>query len=151
MSENKTEVLVGGAVLAAAVAFVVYVTQVTGVSMSSSGYPLNASFRSAEGISVGSDVRLAGVKIGTVTVIELDPQTFDAKTTISVRGGVEIPNDSAITIASEGLLGGNFVEIVPGGSLDNFSPGDEIEDTQGAISLTSLLMKFVTSSGSSEQ
>ena len=151
MSENKTEVLVGGVVLAAAISFVVYVTQVTGVSVSASGYPLHASFRSAEGISVGSDVRLAGVKVGTVTGINLDPKTFDAKTEISVRSDVQIPNDSAIVIASEGLLGGNFVEIVPGGSFDNFDAGDEIEDTQGAISLTSLLMKFVTASGSSEQ
>jgi len=52
-----------------------------------------------------------------------------------------------VAIASEGILGGSFVEIVPGGSLDNFAPGDEIEDTQGAISLISLLLKFVTGDG----
>ena len=70
-----------------------------------------------------------------------------AVTTISVREGIEIPDDSAAIVASEGLLGGNFVEINPGGSLDYFAPGDEIEDTQGAVSLISLLVQFVAGSG----
>ncbi|MYM54677.1 outer membrane lipid asymmetry maintenance protein MlaD [Thalassovita mangrovi] len=149
MSENKTEVVVGGAVLAVAIGFVIYAGQVTGFTERSTGYPLSASFRSLEGVTVGTDVRLAGVKIGTVTGIELNPQTFRADTTFSVRNGIDIPDDSAVAVSSEGLLGGNFVEIVPGGSPFNFGPGDEIEDTQGSVSLVSLLMKFVSSSGSS--
>lgn len=148
MSENKTEVVVGGAVLAVAIGFVIYAGQVTGFTERSTGYPLSASFRSLEGVTVGTDVRLAGVKIGTVTGIELNPQTFRADTTFSVKNGIDIPDDSAVAVASEGLLGGNFVEIVPGGSPFNFGPGDEIEDTQGSVSLVSLLMKFVSSSGS---
>ncbi|MDR9485604.1 MULTISPECIES: outer membrane lipid asymmetry maintenance protein MlaD [Sediminimonas] len=147
MSENTTEVIVGGAVLAIAIGFLVYAGQMTGLSAGGGqGYPLTASFRSLEGVTVGTDVRLAGVKIGTVTDIDLNPQTYRADTEIEVRKGVEIPDDSAIVIASEGLLGGNFVEIVPGGSLFYFEPGAEIEDTQGAVSLVSLLMKFVTGS-----
>ena len=148
MSESKTEVFVGAAVLAAAIGFVAYAGQITGFSKQTSGYELSASFRSAEGVTVGTDVRLAGVKIGTVTDIALNPQTFRADTQFSVIEGVQIPDDSAVVVASEGLLGGNFVEIVPGGSPFNFNSGDEIEDTQGAVSLVSLLMKFV--SGSSE-
>lgn len=149
MSENKTEVVVGGAVLAVAIGFVIYAGQVTGFTERSAGYPLSASFRSLEGVTVGTDVRLAGVKIGTVTGIDLNPQTFRADTTFSVKNGIDIPDDSAVAVASEGLLGGNFVEIVPGGSPFNFAPGDEIEDTQGSVSLVSLLMKFVSSSSSS--
>lgn len=148
MSESKTEVFVGAAVLAAAIGFVAYAGQITGFSKQTSGYELSASFRSAEGVTVGTDVRLAGVKIGTVTDIALNPQTFRADTQFSVIEGVQIPDDSAVVVASEGLLGGNFVEIVPGGSPFNFNSGDEIEDTQGAVSLVSLLMKFV--SGGSE-
>lgn len=151
MSENKTEVFVGGVVLAVAIGFVAYAGQITGFSKASGGYPLSASFRSAEGVTVGSDVRLAGVKIGTVTALNLNPQTFRADTTISVIDGIQIPDDSAVVVASEGLLGGNFVEIVPGGSPFNFEPGAEIEDTQGAVSLVSLLMKFVSGSGSSTE
>ncbi|SER01386.1 outer membrane lipid asymmetry maintenance protein MlaD [Thalassovita taeanensis] len=148
MSENKTEVLVGAAVLAVAIGFIIYAGQLAGFSGKSGGYGLNASFRSLEGITVGTDVRLAGVKIGTVTDIALNPETFRADTTISVQDGIEIPDDSAVIISSEGLLGGNFVEIVPGGSPFNFAAGDEVEDTQGSVSLISLLMKFV--SGSSD-
>lgn len=146
-SYNITEVVTGGVVLAAAAAFALYATQTTGLGTSTSGYDLTASFRSLEGVSVGTDVRLAGVKIGAVSGVELDTQTYRAVTTISVREGIEIPDDSAAIVASEGLLGGNFVEINPGGSFDYFAPGDEIEDTQGAVSLISLLVQFVAGSG----
>ncbi|MFV0512914.1 MAG: outer membrane lipid asymmetry maintenance protein MlaD [Jhaorihella sp.] len=149
MSYNPTEVMVGGAVLAAAVAFAVYAGQATGLSGGGGGsYQLSASFRSLEGVGIGTDVRLAGVKIGTVTSVELNPQTYRADTRVSVSSGIEIPDDSAIVVSSEGLLGGNFVEIVPGGSPFFFSPGDEIHDTQGAVSLISLLLKFVTADDS---
>ncbi|MFK7761803.1 MAG: outer membrane lipid asymmetry maintenance protein MlaD [Roseobacter sp.] len=143
MSENTTEVLVGAGVLAAAFTFVIYAGQVTGFSGGSANYPLQASFRSLEGVSVGTDVRLAGVKVGSVAQVELNPETYRADTTVSVLSGIEIPDDSAIIISSEGLLGGNFVEIVPGGSPFFFEPGASIEDTQGAVSLVSLLLKFV--------
>ena len=148
MSEHTTEVIVGAGVLAAAIGFVVYAGQISGFSNASATYPLEASFRSLEGVSVGTDVRLAGVKVGTVSEVELNTETFRADTTVSVSRDVEIPDDSAIIIASEGLLGGNFVEIVPGGSPFYFESGDTIEDTQGAVSLVSLLLKFV--SGSTE-
>lgn len=147
MSTNPTEVAVGALVLAAAVGFIAYAGQVTGFSAASAGYPLTASFRSLEGVSVGTDVRLAGVKVGSVTDVALNPQTFRADTEILVQNGIEIPDDSAIVISSEGLLGGNYVEIVPGGSPFNFEPGAEVEDTQGAVSLVSLLMKFVSGGG----
>lgn len=149
MSHNTTEVLVGGVVLAAAIVFAVYAGQTTGFGRGGGGYELSASFRSLEGVTVGTDVRLAGVKIGTVTDVELNPETYRADTRISVRNGIEIPDDSAAVVSSEGLLGGNFVEIMPGGSFDYFTPGAEILDTQGAVSLISLLLKFVGGSGSS--
>ena len=144
MAGNTTEVVVGGIVLAAAIGFGIYAAQIAGISSGSDSYPLNASFRSLEGVSVGTDVRLAGVKIGTVTSVELNPQTFRADTVVSVNKNIEIPDDSAILISSEGLLGGNFVEIMPGGSPFNLDQNAEITDTQGAVSLISLLLKFVS-------
>ncbi|MCA0927668.1 outer membrane lipid asymmetry maintenance protein MlaD [Ruegeria profundi] len=145
---NLTEVLVGGAVLASAVAFGVYASQSTGLSQSATGYQLEASFRSLEGVSVGTDVRLAGVKIGTVTGVDLNPDTYRADTTFTIRDGILVPDDSAIVISSEGLLGGNFVEVMPGGSPFFFEPGDQVTDTQGAVSLISLLVKFVAGDSS---
>ena len=145
MAENTTEVLIGGLVLAAAIGFAVYGAQVAGLGNSGgSQYPLTASFRSLEGVNVGTDVRLAGVKIGTVTDVNLNPDTYRADTTVSLRATTQVPDDSSIIISSEGLLGGNFVEIVPGGSPFYFAPGDEITDTQGAVSLVTLLLKFVS-------
>lgn len=144
MRENGAEVAVGAVVLAAACGFLFYMTQIAGLGGMARSYDLTASFRSVEGISTGTDIRLAGVKIGTVADITLNPETFRGDVTLSLLEGIVIPDDSAAVIASEGLLGGNFVEIVPGGSLENFSEGAEIEDTQGAVSLISLLLKFVT-------
>lgn len=150
MAETTGEVLVGGAVLAVAIGFVIYAGQATGLGPSGQGYPLVASFRSAEGVSVGTDVRLAGVKVGTVTDLQLNTQTYRADTTIAVKQGIEIPDDSAIVVSSEGLLGGNFVEIFPGGSPFYYGPGDEIVDTQGAVSLINLLLKYVGSGSNGE-
>jgi phospholipid/cholesterol/gamma-HCH transport system substrate-binding protein len=143
MAENRAEILTGAAVIAVAIAFVVYATQGGGFARDGGSYPLKASFRSVEGITSGSDVRLAGVKVGTITSLELNPETFFADAVIEVKKGIDLPTDSAILISQEGLLGGNFVEIIPGGELELLSPGDEIEDTQGAVSLINLLMKWV--------
>jgi len=144
MAENRAEVLAGAAVVAAAIGFLFYATGGAGIGAAAGNYPLTASFRSVEGISSGTDVRLAGVKVGTITALKLNPTTFFADATISVENGILLPDDTAILISSEGLLGGNFIELVPGGSTENLGPGDEIEDTQGSVSLISLLMKFVS-------
>ena len=145
MSENMTEVLTGGAVLAVAAGFLFYAGQVGGVAVGSSGFDTySASFRSAEGI--GTDVRLAGVKVGSVLDMALDPATFRAEMAFSVQNDVALPDDSAIIVSSEGLLGGSFLEILPGGSAFNLEPGAEIEDTQSSVSIVQLLLKFVSGS-----
>ncbi|HDR28704.1 outer membrane lipid asymmetry maintenance protein MlaD [Rhodovulum sp.] len=145
MAENTTtEVITGGAVMALAVGFFLYATQSTGIGGATGSYELTASFRSVEGVNVGTDVRLAGVKVGTVTALELNPQTFRADARFTMKKGIELPDDSAVLVSTEGLLGGTFVEIIPGGSPFNLSPGDEMLETQGAVSLISLLMKVFT-------
>lgn len=146
MSENSTEVMVGSAVLALAVAFVIYVTNATGSNRTDGSYELTASFRSVQGVSVGTDVKVAGVKVGSITSLKLNPRTFRADARFTVSDDMLLPDDSMILISSEGLLGGNYVEISPGGSPTNLEPGDEIEFTQGAVSLVQLLMKFVSAS-----
>lgn len=144
MASNVAEVITGGAVVAAAVGFLVYATQFGGLTPQTGTYPLTASFRSAEGITVGTDVRLAGVKVGSVTALELNPETFRAEATFSIAGGVTMPDDTAVVVASEGLLGGSFIEVLPGGSPFNYEAGDEILDTESSVSIVSLLLKFVS-------
>lgn len=143
MRENTTEVVVGAAVLAAALSFLWVLVGVTGLGGKAAGLELQANFRSAEGVTVGTEIRLAGVSIGTVSDLDLNLDTYRAEATFAIDDGVAIPNDSAAVVASEGLLGGTFVEIVPGGSFDFYSNGAVIEDTQGAVSLIQLLLKFV--------
>jgi len=150
MTSHTTEVVTGAAVLAVAVGFFLYAGQITGFSNRESVSHYWASFRAVEGVSIGTDVRVAGVKVGSVTGLELDPQTFRAKTEFSVKSRIALPEDTAVVIASEGLLGGTYVEILPGGSPFNLEPGAEIEDTQGSVSIINLLMKFVTGSGETQ-
>ena len=149
MSENKAEVALGAVVLAIAIGFVVYLSQSTGLTMGGDSYQIRAGFRTAEGISVGTDVRLAGVKIGAVQDLSLNSETYRAEAVLAIQNDVLIPDDSALTITSEGLLGGHFVEVMPGASFDYLADGGEIIDTQGSVSLLTLLMKFV-SGGSKE-
>jgi phospholipid/cholesterol/gamma-HCH transport system substrate-binding protein len=150
MAENTSEVLAGGAVLAVAIGFLVYAGQSTGFSGGADTYPLVASFRAVDGISVGTDVRLAGVKVGTITSLDLNPQTFFADAEVQIDSAIQVPDDSAILVSSEGLLGGNYIEIIPGGSTDVLAPGAEIEDTQGSVSLVTLLMRFVGAASGDE-
>lgn len=142
MRENPGEVITGALVLAVAIGFLGYAASATGFSRGAGGYELTASFRSAEGVRVGTDVRLAGVRIGTVTGLGLNPDTYRADAVLTLAEGVGVPEDSSAVVASEGLLGGTFLEIVPGASFDMLPPGAQIVDTQGAVSLLSLLMAF---------
>lgn len=139
--------IAGALTLVVAAAFLVYAIQVAGLGSVQGGtYPLTASFRSAEGVGPGTDVRLAGVKIGSVTELDLNLETYRADMTVTVRQDVDVPEDSSIAISSEGLLGGNYVEIIPGGSPFNLAEGDAFTDTQGALSLLGLLAKFISAS-----
>ncbi|WP_432448946.1 outer membrane lipid asymmetry maintenance protein MlaD [Aliiroseovarius marinus] len=147
MSGHTTEVVTGSVVLAAAVGFFLYAGQIVGLSGGSSANSYTASFRTADGISIGTDVRLGGVKVGTVTEITLNPQTFRADADFTVLSDIALPDDTSVIVSSEGLLGGNFVELLPGGSPFNLEPGAEIEDTQGSVSLVQLLLKYVAGSG----
>ena len=144
ISKNMVETVVGAIVLGIAIIFAVFLWRFSDVGFGTGQYTVDAKFRSAEGITVGTDVRLAGVKIGSVSNLSLDPQTFQAIARLSIKPEYQMPNDSAAIISSEGLLGGSFVEILPGGSYELMEDGSEFSETQGAVSFISLLMKFVT-------
>lgn len=141
--ENTTEVLVGAAVLAVSAWFLWVLIGASGFGGSAAGMQLKANFRSAEGVTVGTDVRLAGVSVGTVTALSLNLETYRADAVFTIDETVQIPDDSAASVASEGLLGGTFVEIIPGGSMGMYADGALIADTQSAVSLIQLLMAFV--------
>ena len=141
---NVAEVLVGALVLVVAAGFLVYALTQSGRA-GTTGYPLKASFDHIDGLTVGSDVRLAGVKVGSVTREEIDPKTYNAVVTLSVRDGLEIPKDSSAEVLSASLLGGEYLSIGPGGDSAMLKPGESFTVTQGAISLEQLLGKFIFS------
>ena len=142
MSEKNLEIITGTIVLIVAAGFLVFVIKVGGFSANNENYNLSTSFRSAEGIDTGTEVRMAGVKIGTVKSLSLNAETLQADVKLKIEKSILIPNDSSAVISSEGLLGGSFLEIVPGGSFDNYAAGEIIEDTQSSISLINLLLKM---------
>ncbi len=144
MAKNVFETLMGGVVLVVALGFIILAYQGGHVkSTVRNGLTLKARFDRIDGLNVGSDVRISGMKVGSVTEQNLDPQNYVAIVTLSVDGTVKLPKDSTAEIIGDGLLGAKYVAIVPGGSEEKFKNGDEIQFTQSAISIESLIGKFM--------
>ncbi len=141
---NAAEVVTGAAVLLIAAGFLAYAVAHSGRSVAA-GYPLSARFDRIDGLNVGADVRMAGVKIGTVTSARVDPKTFLAEVGFTVQPGIELPKDSSAEITSDGLLGGKYLSLVPGGDSAVLQPGQVVTITQSAVSLEQLLGKFIFS------
>jgi phospholipid/cholesterol/gamma-HCH transport system substrate-binding protein len=145
MRRNIIETVMGGVVLLVAIVFLVFVFSSSGVRRVS-GYEVVAEFDDATGVASGTDVRMSGVKVGTVLSQELDPQSYFAEVTMSISQDVLLPSDTSARIVPEGLLGGNYVSLTPGGADENIEPGGRITQTQGAVNLMDLLGRFIFSS-----
>ena len=139
---NVTELVAGAVVLLVAAGFLGYAVAHTGRT-TISGYTLNAKFQRIDGLSVGADVRLAGVKVGTVNTTRIDLATYQAVVSFSVEPGLKLPRDSSAEITSDGLLGGRFLSLVPGGDEKMLADGGTVTITQSAVSLEQLLGKFI--------
>jgi phospholipid/cholesterol/gamma-HCH transport system substrate-binding protein len=139
---NVAELLTGAVVIAIAVGFLAYAVAGTGRA-SASGYELNARFDRIDGLAIGADVRLAGVKVGRVVGERIDPQTFQAIVTFSVDNDIKLPKDSSAQVTTAGLLGGSVLSVVPGGDNATIPPGGTVTITQSAVSLEDLLGKFI--------
>lgn len=112
---------------------------------SEAGYRLNARFDHIDGLSVGSDVRLAGVSIGQVVSERVDPKSYQAEIVFTVRSTVRLPTDSSAVVTSDSLLGGKYLSLNPGGADTILKPDGHVTFTQGSISLEQLLSKFIFS------
>ena len=118
------EVLTGAVVLLVAASFLGYAVAHSGRT-ATSGYTLHARFDHIDGLGVGADVRLAGVKVGSVDEERIDPQTFQAVVSLSVRNDLKLPKDSAAIITSESLLGGKYLSLQAGGDETMLQPGQD--------------------------
>lgn len=146
MKSNRFESLVGLVVVLASVLFFLFAFRPAFGTNTAGGYNLHASFNSAEGVKTGGDVRMAGVKIGRISTMTLNPKSYLADVTITIDPQMAIPTDSEIKVASEGLLGGSFVEIVPGADEKTMIEGDQFQFVDSSLSLIDLLAKFATGS-----
>jgi phospholipid/cholesterol/gamma-HCH transport system substrate-binding protein len=145
---NWPEVLTGAVIIVVAAGFFGYAVANSGRD-AGGGYTLNAQyFDHIDGLNIGADVRIAGVKVGSITATRLDPKFYQAVVTFSVKDGIQIPNDSSAEISSDGLLGGKYLDVTPGGDSTILKPGQAITTVRGTVNLEQLLSKFVFSSAS---
>ncbi len=145
MRRNPIELLTGIFVLIVAFGFLGYAVAHSGTTPVPNGYTLYASFDSVSGLGIGAEVRLAGVKVGTVDSTTIDPKTYLARVKMTIREGLELPKDTGLTVSTESLLGGEYLALSPGGDSETLKPGQAITITQGAVSLQDLLGKFIFS------
>lgn len=146
MRQQTAETLTGLLVAAVAGGFLFYAVAEAGAGGAGRArYDITARFDQVGGISPGSDIRLAGVKVGAVRAVELDNETFEARLTLALDQGVALPQDTSAKITSDSLLGGAYVALIPGGAADTLPPGGEIEITQGSVDVFSLISSFASS------
>ena len=146
MRRNLIETGMGMVVLVVASVFLMLAYNSTNFSKDT-GYRISAEFNKIGSVKVGSDVRVSGVPVGRVVELFLDPKSFMAQITIDIDAKYSFPLDTVAVIESEGLLGGNFVALIPGGDEDELVPGDVLEFTQDAVDISQMLGKFMFSSG----
>ena len=141
--DNIVEALVGLVVVLVAIGFVVFAYGRTQAGGAADGYVLKARFTNVAGVSPGTDVRMAGIRVGKVAAQSLDPTSFQAVLDLSIDKGLTLPVDSSAAITTEGLLGGTFIALTPGGETAMLKPGEEITETSGATDLMALIGGFV--------
>ncbi len=142
MSRSIVETLMGAFVLAVAIAFVVFASSRTTVA-TVSGYEVIAKFTRLDGLNPGADVRISGIKVGSIISMTLDPTSFQAIARMSIAPSYKLPTDSSISVVSDGLLGGKYASIEPGGMDEVIAPGGEIQYTQSSILLEQLIGKLL--------
>ena len=148
MPRRLPELFTGFAVIVIAAVFLVYALSGAG-EISTAGYQLQAQFSSIGGLTVGADVKIGGVVVGHVADEHLDPATYAAIVQMAINKGIKIPDDSSASVSSDGLLGGSYISVSPGGSDTMMAPGESFAVTQSAINIEDLLGKFIFSMGGS--
>jgi phospholipid/cholesterol/gamma-HCH transport system substrate-binding protein len=145
MRGNVIETVMGAVVLVIAAVFLFFAYSTSQVGAVTGGYPVTAQFQSVDGIHDGSDVRIGGVKIGSVTSEYLDPKTFAATIRMNIDSQYKLPADTVAEITSPSLLADKVVSLVPGGADKDIPPGGQIKYTQSSVSLENLIGQMIFS------
>jgi len=144
MKKNYFEIIVGTFVLLCAALFFFNSFKSAKIK-TTSGYNLIAKFDDAGGIESGSDVKISGIKVGTVENNSLDTKTYRALIKLSINKDVNLPSDSSAKIVSSGLLGEKYLELTPGADEEFLKDGQEVRFTQSSVNFEQLLGKFMFS------
>ena len=136
----------GAVVLIVAGLFFVFAYKGSGMQIES-GYIVKADFANASGIALGSDVRIGGIKVGTISDLTLDANSYEAVVSMQIRSATKLPKDSSAAVVSSGLLGEKYIQITPGGDEEMLADGGKIEFTQSAVNLEEMIGKFMFSGG----
>ncbi|MDE2445049.1 MAG: outer membrane lipid asymmetry maintenance protein MlaD [Alphaproteobacteria bacterium] len=146
MKSSALETLVGAVIVALALGFFIFAYKTSGLGSSAGvGYHISAEFDNIDGVAVGSDVRVAGIKVGTVTGQSLNPKSYQARVEMVINPGIVLSEDTSAKVTSEGLLGSKFVVLEPGGADVKLAEGGVISYTQGAVDIWSLISQAMFS------
>ena len=147
MNKKSTEVMVGLFVLLGILGLVFLSLKAANLASFSfnndDSYTLTAKFDNIGGLKVRAPVRSAGVTVGRVVSITLDPQTYQGVVRLDLNRKMQFPRDSSAKILTAGLLGDQYVGLEAGGDEKNFAPGDTIGQTQSAVVLENLIGQFL--------
>ena len=144
MRYSLIEILMGAIVLITAVCFLVVGMQSINNNQKN-GYIISLVFGSSAGLKNGDNVKISGINVGKIINLELNVENFNAMVNIKLNNKIKIPDDSSARITSSSLLGGNFVDIIPGSSETFMNPKDIIYDTNDAVSFSDMLGKVIYS------
>ena len=147
---NYFEIIVGTFVLLSA-AFFFFSSFKNAKVNDQKGYALLAKFDNIDGLAQGSDVKISGVKVGSISEQSLDEKTFRATLKLNIDDKIKLPADSSAKVSSEGLLGSKYLSIEPGADEEILKEGDEIIFTQSSVNFEELLGKFIFSSDSDKK
>jgi phospholipid/cholesterol/gamma-HCH transport system substrate-binding protein len=150
-SNSFIETCLGAFVIAVAAGFVYFAYSSSQDGRSMSGYTVSAKFQRIDGLHVGSDVKVSGVKVGSVLSLEIDSKSYQAKATLFINNSIKLPIDSSAAIVSEGLLGGKYIALDPGADSDLIKDKGIIEQTESSVNLETLLNKFLFSKSDESQ
>ena len=143
MHRNVIETALGAVVLAVALLFFIFAYNNSQVRIGG-GYEVQATFGRVDGLAIGDEVRLGGMKVGAVSNLQLDPDGYAATVTMRLDSDLKLPVDSDVAIHTLGLLGGKYLELQPGGDEQNLEPGGAIAYSQDSVILEELLEKIVS-------
>ncbi len=150
MSRSAIETILGAIVLFIAVAFLLVAFSTTDIQ-TVEGYTVTADFSQSNGLIIGGDIRISGVKVGTIRDIKLDPETYLATVVMTIAPEYQLPDDTVAKIQSESLLGGNYLALEPGGSMDTIPDNGKIQYTQASVSLEDMIGKLIFAMSGSDE